>query len=318
MKRALLPLCAAALVACASEDTSSPGAASGRPRPIVSAPAPETPESPDTPEAPDTPETPEAPEGEGITLLTAVDTLGFTRSDAPGIAPGFDLDGRVSDTADATTCRKPDFTSPDGEPGVDNQLATLVPLFETVGIGAVEGLVQDSIEQGGLLIMLELADLHDLENDAQVTARLRLGSGTPLLGTDGLLLSGQTFDVHPASQDVVVENARVVDGVFEGGPLEAVLPIVVFGVEYSLPIHNAHLRARLTYDGGLVDGLLGGEVVIEDILTIASRANNNDQSILPAVRVVLNGRGDLDPDENGLCRRISGTFDFTAVSAYFF
>ena len=53
-------------------------------------------------------------------------------------------------------------------------------------------------------------------------------------------------------------------------------------------------------------------------LAIAMRANAADGSILPAVRGVLNGRGDLDPDEGGVCRRISGAFDFGGVSAFLY
>lgn len=252
------------------------------------------------------------------TLLAAVNTLGFTRSDAPGVAPGFNLDGRVSDTSDVSTCRKPDFTSPEGEPGIDNQLATLVPLFEVVGIGAVEGLVQNSIKEGGLLIMLEAGDVNDRVDDPEITLQLRLGQGTPLLGTDGLLLSGQTFHAHEGAESSEIPNARIEGGVLRGGPFEAVLPIVVFGVEYELPLHNAFLKADLTYDGSLENGIMGGEVIIADILAIAMRANAADGSILPAVRGVLNGRGDLDPDAGGVCQRISGAFDFGGVSAFLY
>ncbi len=276
------------------------------------------PPAPDAAAAPDA----EAPAVDAAppthTQLSAINALSFTRALSPGVAPGFNLDDRISDQHDSETCNKPDFTSPEGEPGIDNQLATLVPLFETVGIGAVEQLVQNSIKEGGLLIMLEIAGLTDAQDTAPVTVRLRLGQGTPLLGTDGLLLSGQTFHVHPDSEDVVVDGARVSEGVLDGGPFEARLPIVVFGQQYVLPLHNTRLRARLTYDGGLADGVLGGEVALEDIITLATQANMNDQHILPAVQAILGGKGDLDRGDDGKCKRISGTFAFTAVSAFFF
>jgi hypothetical protein len=252
------------------------------------------------------------------TRLSVLDQLGFAREVTPGVAPGFNLDERVSDGRDELTCFKRDYTSPEGEPGIDNQLAGLVPLLDAFGLGAVEGLVQGSIEEGGLLIVWELDGLDDLVEDDEVRLRYRLGRGTPLLGTDGLLLSGQTFHVHPDSLDLVVPNARVSDGVLTAGPFDARLPIVVFGVKYELPIQGTYLRARLTYDGGLEDGLLGGGVRVEDVLAIAVTANMNAGGVLDAVTAVLNGRGDMDRDETGACKTISGAFAFSSVSAYFY
>ena len=63
---------------------------------------------------------------------------------------------------------------------------------------------------------------------------------------------------------------------------------------------------------------LGGEVDIADINTLATKANGNDQHILPAVQAVLGGKGDLARGDDGKCARISGTFTFNAVSAFFY
>ena len=249
-------------------------------------------------------------------LLAAVNTLGFTRVDSTGHAPGFNLDGLVSDSGDRETCWKLDFLSPEGEPGIDNQLATLVPLFEGIGIGALEGLVQNSIKEGGLLIMLQADDLDSDLDDPDVSLRMRFGQGSPLLGTDGLLLSGQTFHPSPEAEEITIDDARLEGGILSGGPFEAVLPVVVFGVKYVLPLHNAHLTAVPTYDGGLEQGILGGEVAIDDLMGIANQAAAFDGSILGGVTLVLNGRGDLGRDENGNRRRLSGAFTFTAASAY--
>ena len=65
------------------------------------------------------------------------DTVGFTRLDKDGRAPGFDLDHKVSDETDVDTCSQADFIGIDGTPGIDNQFATLVPLIEATGISAV-------------------------------------------------------------------------------------------------------------------------------------------------------------------------------------
>lgn len=248
--------------------------------------------------------------------VAAIDTMGFTRESSPGIAPGFDLDAKVSAKGDAATCGQPDLTTPDGLPGVDNQLALLVPLFDLAGIGALEGLIQSAIEDGGLLLMLQLDGLDDPVNDDTITATLRIGQGKPLLGTDGLLLAGQTFRPNPDYADSPVPNARVTNGVLEAGPFDTRLPIVVFGVHYELGIRNARLRATVTWDGGLQDGLLGGGVPVADLIAIATVANSADFGILAAVEPLLVGATDMDQGPDGTCAQLSAALTFSAVGAF--
>ncbi|GMV42172.1 MAG: hypothetical protein AMXMBFR64_38880 [Myxococcales bacterium] len=248
--------------------------------------------------------------------VAAIDTMGFTREASPGVARGFDLDGKVSAKGDESTCGHGDLMSPDGLAGVDNQLALLVPLFDLVGIGAVEGLIQGAIEDGGLLLMIQLEGLDDITEDDSVTATLRVGQGKPLLGTDGLLLASQTFRPNPAYPDSPLPGAHVTGGVLHAGPFETRLPIVVFGVHYELTVRNAVLRARVTWDGGLEDGLLGGGVPIADLMAIATVADSADFGVLAAVEMLLNGAGDLVRGADGECAELSAALTFSAVGAF--
>ncbi len=253
---------------------------------------------------------------ESVTMLVVVDQLLFPRVSEDGLsAPGFNLDGRISGVDDVKSCGQKDLTSPTGEKGIDNQLATLIPVMEFVGLGAFETLVQRSIEEGGLLLMLEFGGIDDLINDPEVTMTIRLGAGTPLLGTNGLLLAGQTFDPHLESPDAL-SPARIEDGVIMANDFQTRIPIVVFGVLYELTIKNAQFRAAITADGGLEAGLLGGGVPMSDLIAIAQKANNNDDSILAAVQTVVGGAADLDRDGDGECRLLSTAIEITAVAAY--
>ena len=116
------------------------------------------------------------------TYLVVLQKLGFTREDPEGIAPGFNLDGRVSDEDDEQSCGIPDYTSPDGEEGIDNQLAFIEPALGIAGLGAAEDLLQSAIEEGGILIMMHVTGVDDLENDPEVQRMIRTGQGVPLLG----------------------------------------------------------------------------------------------------------------------------------------
>lgn len=250
-------------------------------------------------------------------MLTVTSVIGFTREGESGTAPGFDLDGVTSLPGEEASCGHGDFLGAEGAEGIDNQLALITPLFDTVGIGAVEGFVQAAVEQGGLLIMWELQEVEDPMDDDSVVVVLRFGTGKPLLGTDGLLLSGQTFapnDSIPARQVA----AKIVDGWVETEAFDAVLPILMFEVTYELELYGARIRAQLTDDGGLSEGVLGGSVPVANILEIAARADEESGGVYDAVAYLLDGMADMSPDAGGKCQELSAALSFTAVSAFVF
>jgi hypothetical protein len=258
------------------------------------------------------------PEDGPQSRLVVFQKLGVAKLVEEGMAPGFNIDALVSEAGDAEGCGHADLTAPDGTPGIDNQLAGLVPLLELAGLGAFESLLQSTIEDGGILIMLQIDGVDDFLNDDEVSVMVRAGHGVPLLGTDGLVLSGQTFSLNEESPDSLAENARIEDGVLHAGPFEARLPLVVFGMKYEITFHNTQIRAEITDDGGLVNGLMGGGVALEDLYAIGEIAAADDASVLAGIKLVVGGAGDLAPNEAGECQQISGTFEFAAVSAYFF
>ena len=251
-------------------------------------------------------------------MVVVFDTLGFTEEESDTVAPGFNLDGVVSDSDDANTCGHADYVSPDGTPGIDNQLASVVPLFALVGLTAAEGLLQSIIEEGGLLMMVQLDGVDDPVNDDEVTLLFRTGFGSPLLGTDGKVLSGQTFTLHPESPDSQAETAHIENGVLHAGPLTARIPLLVFGMTYELTFQNTRIRATMTEDGGMLDGLLGGSVSIDELYAIGETAAQDDPSVLAGIQAVVTGSGDMAPDAEGQCQQISGAFAFSGVSAFFF
>jgi hypothetical protein len=260
------------------------------------------------------------------TRLFVLDTLAFAPEvpllDAQG-APvgtsvdGFNLDGLVSDGA-TLACGELDYTAPDGTPGVDSKISSLLPLFAVAGIGAAEGLLQSTIEEGGILLMLQVDGIDDIANDPDVTTTIRAGFGKPLLATDGRLLPGQTYHLRPDSLDSQAESGRIVDGVLTAGPLNTTLRLRVLGQDYELPVHGAWIRGRFTEDGGLDTGVLGAGVAIDDLRRVGEIAANDDGGVLTSINLLFDGAGDLAPDADGTCQQISATLAFSAVSAYLF
>lgn len=251
-------------------------------------------------------------------FLWVLDTVKFTRQDPFGIAPGWNLDGKISDEKDDTTCDKPDFTSPEGVPGIDNQFSVLVPIIAQTGIAAFESLLQASVESGGVLLMVEVDGVDNLVDDPEVAVTIRAGQGQPLLGTDGKVLIGQTFHVNQRDPATLCGKAPLKGGVVDVGPFDIDLPLQVFGKDYTLEMRGGHLRFRVI-DGQRIDaGLVGGGVTLSSIGKIAKKAAEDQGNIDDIVQSLTGGMGDLARDATGTCQQLSAVLSFSGVSAFFY
>lgn len=242
--------------------------------------------------------------------------LGFPREEM-GASDGFDVDGRVSDRTDVTSCRKPDFTAPDGRTGIDNQISQLLPLIEAQTGGLrLDDVLQTAIDNGQLLIALELIGVDDPEEDPCVTVRLRPVVGTPLLGTDGRVLAGQTFDIDPVGEVTTVEGASISGGVLTVGPAPIALPVQVLDARFTLHVQEG--RVRLARDEeGVWQGVLGGGISVDEMIQVA-QGLTIPESLMGAVTAVLRMFADLDRDEGGSCQSISATLAVDGVSAFLY
>lgn len=246
------------------------------------------------------------------------DTVFLTRRSAEGRVPGFDIDGKTSGEDDADSCNKADAIAPDGTPGIDNQFATLVPLIELAGLGALEGLVQSSIDNGSILLLLDLAEVQDWQNDPSVQVKLRAASGAPLLGTDGLLLPGQTFALSKRSPELVIPGGKIENGVFTTGKFDGELPITVFGVDYSLDMRDARVQATILGPARMENGLVGGGITLQSIEVLAAKAAMGEADLDELILSLVSGVGDLAKDASGQCTQVSAALGFTAVPAFLF
>ncbi len=236
------------------------------------------------------------------------------------IVPGFNVDGRVSDASDATTCGHADFTSPppDNSPGVDNQLGAVAKTF---GLdGQVSDLFQTGIAAGQLLLMVELDHVQDAQNDSCVTAgflsgRLPTDVALPALEPDGTLAPGQSFDLDGAflASDgtplYAVQQATITGGVLDTGLTSLSPTYPVAGIQVPLTFNR--LRVTLSGDRGS-DGLIGGSVSVDAIASLLDAGLGTSN---PLVIAALRTQADLDRDASGTCQSLSTGLTFDAVSA---
>ncbi|UJR81236.1 Hypothetical protein I5071_32920 [Sandaracinus amylolyticus] len=281
VQRAIILLAALALAACGPDDMEPTG-----PRACESA----------------------LPEQSGIIRWMAFEVA------EDGVSEGFDLDESLGPTFEASACRARDFVDADGRDGIDNQLTPIIPALENqVGEGTLDALLQSSISNGQLLIGLTLEGLDDPRNDDCVTLVVRTLTGTPLLGTDGMLLDGQTLQVSPEARTARYEGAVLRDGVLETGPFELALPVSILDARFVLDLHGARVRVRIHEDGSM-SGVFAGGISNDQMIEIASGLNIGED-LMSTVATFIRLIADLEPVD-GKCTQFSASMVFEAGSGF--
>lgn len=243
-----------------------------------------------------------------------VSRMTFIKATRPGVTEGFNLDGRVSTNDDASSCRRTDFTSPDGTTGVDNQLSLLVPVLETQTAGALDAAIQAAINSGQLMLGMSIEDLDDRHNDPCVRLVFRQLSGVPYVGSDQRIDPGQTFSVQ-RDQPVSTVNARMRNGVIEASGFSAALPIAVLDARFVINFHNARIRIRWRDDDLNFEGMIGGGIPASELSAVVQTLGiPNSQRML--FSRLINSITDMDPDAEGNCRLFSGAITFEGRSAF--
>lgn len=284
MSRSLVAVLLAGALGWGCEEDAPPSAAPPPPEPARFTPPERTPAPPVT------------------TRALVVTDLAFVDFASDGVADGFDLDGVEGNAG----CGHLDFVSPDGRAGIDNQLAGLLPILRMTEAAALDGLVQESVNGGLTMFLVQLSGLDGglLGDDDAVEVHVFQGAGPqPFLDTAGRIEPDQTFAVHPESpQNRSV--AALVDGVLTTAPFEMALPAHILNARFTLRAPVARAEFVLNADGS-ADGIIGGAVEIESLVELA---NSVATSIGDLATTLLRTRADLLPDDAGRC---------TAMSAYF-
>lgn len=259
---------------------------------------------------------------EGIPLgplpgeASVIHSLQFSRQITRGVSEGFDLDALATNRRQEDGCYHDDFRNSEGERGIDNNMAHLLPLIDLVAQAAVELLVQNAVNEGRLLVIIERVPLRD----GGTVLQFRRGDDVPLIGSDGLLLADQTLSLHEQPLLGVSSPVVQIGNVVEAAGFDLRLPVVIFSTLYVLDLYDARIRFELRPDGSLAKGLLGGGVWTEQLLDVIRTADGQvdpSRSVENAVGPSLRGLADLAVVD-GDCTRISTTVQFDAVRAFVF
>lgn len=251
----------------------------------------------------------------GPSQAYVITQLAFTRESPKGVVPGFDLDRRVSPVDDQSSCGKPDLVSPDGTPGIDNQLALLIPDVEKIVGNAIDGIIQGAINDGRLLIAFDLANVNDSRDDACVDMEVKLLDGKPSLGTDGVVEAFQTFDLRKQGQLLSpAQGGKLAKGTFSIGPFPLRIPIAIFDVSFTIFLRDALVRFTLDEEGN-AEGVLGGGISIEEVAE-GVKDGAGVGRLIPQIKLIGRAAADLGRDEEGTCHLVSAALAFKARPAF--
>jgi len=261
------------------------------------------------------------PQG-GDTILGPADELAVLREmsfvrEEDGISDAFDLDGITSDENEPQGCYHADVLGPDGQEGIDNAFANVLPALEVAGGAAIEPLIQASINDGRLLLMIGLDGIEDRQNDECVRMRLSRGAGQPAVGGDGLILPGQTFDPEPERGESVVDCATIEGGVLRGSPFSLRLELNIFDEYIDLTMLDSVMELQLLPEYGYV-GRMGGGVSVQEVKDNVATLDGIGDEIPAMIDSILDINADLAPDSFGNCTQMSVAFYFTAAAAFYF
>lgn len=191
-----------------------------------------------------------------------------------GTVRGVDLDDRASDAADRRGCYHEDWEDPDGS-SVDNGFATLGPTIEAAYPTDPRGIFESDS------LVLDVAGRGD---GVCAAVSVTLGEGPRRTAE----WNGSTLRAYHLG-DV---------------PLRLTLPEASSG---TVVLRDAAVRITLTAEGRIATVVLSGAVEIDELVPVAADSTIGFDASL--IRTTLEGVADLEPNERGLCTRISVAFD---------
>ena len=173
------------------------------------------------------------------------------------IAIGMNLDGEVGAN---------DFTSPDGEQGVDNQLFRVIGCVDgwraPVGVLDQFGLTRMFRNSLHNRLLVEITGIDSMSNDDSVDVATYRGMDDLLTDASGNTFmpgGSQRIDTRYGAKLVSHRKGKIVDGVLITEPADWIFP--QYQVNTQL-MRDARFRLRLTPDGA--EGLIAGYADIND------------------------------------------------------
>ncbi|WP_380879511.1 hypothetical protein ACFB49_22700 [Sphingomonas sp. DBB INV C78] len=164
------------------------------------------------------------------------------------VAYGIDLDGKISDN---------DFTGPDGEQGVDNELIRAAGCnFATRDFGNPR-VADHVITSAAAPTLMEVGDIDDLADDPEVTISFYASASAIELTGSGKPVAWTSLDADPDARYRATVKARIEKGVLVSEPFDLRVRMREQIVDGYREIRRARIRAVMGSDGNVEGGIYG-------------------------------------------------------------
>jgi hypothetical protein len=247
---------------------------------------------------------------------TAKESFEFLEAQGP-IALGLNLDGKTGSH---------DFTSPDGEKGIDNQLYRVIGCVRNyrregeLGIITTKWRQQESFNR----LVIEVSGVDNLENDDDVQVTLFRGIGDIMMnasGTEYLPGGTQRIDRRWGKRYIRTWHGSIKDGVLNTDAVDAWIPEMgAFSDASQLFFHGMRFQLKLTPTKAV--GFIGGYADVEvwyDALNTAWATHHQSygQSSAPSIYRALRRLADGYPDrKTGQNEGISSALEVAFTQVY--
>lgn len=226
---------------------------------------------------------------------TLPDQFPFHEAGGP-TAIGLNLDGKVGPS---------DFTSPDGEKGVDNNLFRVLGCVRNYRSpeGAIQGFDNDEVTKDVYnRIIIELTGVDSLVNDDDVQVTMYRGRDPILLdatGKQAIPGGSQRIDLRWGQRYIQRMHGRIVDGVLTTEPRNLVYPWAVFYIPTDEYMRAARLKLKLT--ATTAEGLIAGYSDVETwysqlMRSYSTHHQSYGQSSAPSIYKAFRRLADGYPD----------------------
>lgn len=234
---------------------------------------------------------------------------------------GLDLDGQTTGAATAKTCTHETFVSPDGVPGIDNQLYRLMGcVYGYRDKGYLEHHAnRERQDESKGIILIDVDGVDDPRNDDAVEVSFYLSATSLHFDSVGRIVP---FSSHEAvrgryGQKVV---GKIVNGVIETRPGDMTLPIYGNDAATDMVFHDFSIRIEISPDGTRAKGMWAGYHPVDSFWDHIVKVQHNvpvGQYDCPAMYVAAHQLADGYPDPvNGQCTALSSAFLFEAAAAF--
>ena len=242
---------------------------------------------------------------------------GFKFQEARGpTALGLNLDGKIGPN---------DFTSPTGEPGIDNQLYRALGCIKNYRgpDGAIQFFDDEMIGRDQYnRLLIELTGVVDLANSPNVQVTVYRGRDPLLYDATGKKVvpgGSERIDVRWGAKFIQRLHGSISDGILTTDPADLVYPWAPFYLATDEYMHAARLRLKLTPT--TAEGLIGGYSDVETwylqmMKNWSTHHQNYGQTSAPSLYRALRRLADAYPDpKTGANTAISSALraEFTEV-----